>query len=722
MLIVGPDALNARQSTDPSWRALAERGVRIVVLDQKHPLQYQAVPADLDATEYVGRVAFPENLGHPAFEGLGQDDFFTWSGDHVVYRNAYKKASKGAKSLVQCDEMLSCSALAECDVKGGLLLLSQLDIGAKLGSDPVAQRLFDNMLNYCAGYKPLARPTAAVFPTSDLRAPLLDNAGLKRNPARDVLDALTSGRNEIVVADASPANLKQLAAHRDALDAFTTRGGWLMLWGLTPEGLADFNTIVGQNHVIRPFRMERVSLPPVRDPILSGLTMRDVVLESNKQMFPWAGDKFPADDGFSFVVDLDDIAPFAKCPTQSYGWTQMTNGLVSADSWKFIFSHNLKDDPHPKWTATFPREEEITEFTIVPNLFYHVLTKLALTFNGDPKTTMTLDLKPAMEKQTFAVPRIKAKSITLEPIAWNEVGKAPVISIENLWIKVARSERYRQEVVPLLNIGGLVKYKKGAGGIVLNQLRIQESEANPINAEKKQTIAATLLRNLGAAFAGERSVVAGANLKYRPVPLDDKCNQFLTSRQGWFSGNGDLGHFPVGEQKLAGVTYLIRDFKTSPVPSCIMLAGPDAKGSLPTAVTGIPLDRKADVLFFLHTFHATREWKPSNDPNNQPPTLFEYVIRYADGKTAEVPVRYGRGVGNWVASQPKGLPEAAVAWAAPFPEAGHDGAQAVVFQMPWTNPHPEKEIRAIDVRYDPKVGSAYGTPAVLAITSATVLE
>ena len=31
---------------------------------------------------------------------------------------------------------------------------------------------------------------------------------------------------------------------------------YLMLWGLTPEGLADFNKVVGVNHVLRPFKME----------------------------------------------------------------------------------------------------------------------------------------------------------------------------------------------------------------------------------------------------------------------------------------------------------------------------------------------------------------------------------------------------------------------------------------------------------------------------------
>ena len=161
---------------------------------------------------------------------------------------------------------------------------------------------------------------------------------------------------------------------------------------------------------------------------------------------------------------------------------------------------------------------------------------------------------------------------------------------------------------------------------------------------------------------------------------------------------------------------MIRDFKTSPLPACIMLAGPGARGAMPRAVEGIPVDRKADVLFFLHTFHRTREWHPSGK-DNVPPAVFEYVVHYADGKSAVVPVRYERGVGHWIADRPKGLPKAAVAWAAPLPGAAK--RHAVVYQMSWTNPRPGVPIRSLDARYDERTGNSYGVPVVLAVTAAT---
>jgi hypothetical protein len=140
---------------------------------------------------------------------------------------------------------------------------------------------------------------------------------------------------------------------------------------------------------------------------------------------------------------------------------------------------------------------------------------------------------------------------------------------------------------------------------------------------------------------------------------------------------------------------------------------------MPREVTNIPVGQAADVLFFLHTFHKVRDWQPSGD-NKVPPVLFKYVVHYEDGKAVEVPVVYDRGVGNWIAERPSGYPEAAVAWAAPFPKDA--SKQAVVYQMSWTNPRPGASIKSIDVRHDDKTRGEYGVPVLLAITGATAAE
>jgi len=96
-------------------------------------------------------------------------------------------------------------------------------------------------------------------------------------------------------------------------------------------------------------------------------------------------------------------------------------------------------------------------------------------------------------------------------------------------------------------------------------------------------------------------------------------------------------------------------------------------------------------------------------------------VHYADGKTADVPVRYGDGVDHWIATEPAGLKNATVAWAAAFPNDASD-EKAVVYQMQWNNPRPGVEIRSVDLAYDASTRGRYGIPALLAVTAAKRID
>lgn len=703
LLIVGPDAVTPQLATDPIWTALAAAGKRVLVLDQTHPLHSLATPADLEPTDFTGRIAFPENPTHPAFFNLGTSDFVCWSGDHVVYRNAYRKPGRAARSLVQCDRELACSALVECPIDEGLLLLSQLDFGAK-PQDPVARRVTANLIRYALDYRREARPVAVLLPESDPRTKQLADTGLKFTTTTDPLAAFQNA--QVVIVDATPETLHQLADERDAVRKFTATGGWLVLWNVTPAGLADFNRLVDFEHVMRPFKRERVTLAPVRDALAAGLTLRDVALESAEKIYPWAGDRYPADDSFTHVVDLADIAPFVQSESFAHGWSQMTNGLTSADSWKFIFYHDQATaGERPSWSATLPKAQKVNGLSLIINGHYRKLTKLRVVFDGQRDKAVTLDLKPEAElRQDFSFAPRECRSIALEPLTWTSHEK-PVIGIDNLWLHVQRPADFSKRVVPLLNIGALVKYPQGTGGILLNQVKIPPTEANPENLDRKRNLMATLLRNLGASFAAERLLIPGANLQLQPIPLDEKCNGFLTADKG-FPGKPDLSSFPVGDQKFAGVRYSIRDFRTSPLPAAVVL---DRKTR---QVTGIPVDTQADVLFFLHTFVQSKPWKPSKprgtDKPQEPPTVFRYTVQYTDGSTVEVPVILTRGVAGHTGTEVAGLPAASLAWI-----ADREGKPLAVYQMPWTNPRPNVAIRSISIN----AGENYGVPVILGITA-----
>ena len=722
VLLVGANALTAEQSTSPKWLEMAAEGTRVIVLEQAHPLHYQAIPADLEPTNYVGRVAFSENLEHPAFAGLGQEDFFTWSKDHIVYRNVYKKAAKGCRSLVQCEPELACSAMAECQVNDGLMIVCQLVVGEKLAFDPVAQRLFDNTLNYAADYQIIRKQTAVVAEANSPWARTLSAAGLNYDLKGDVAAALADRKYEIVVAQAAPATLKALAEKRDLLRAFTERGGYVMLCGLTPDGLADFNRLVGFQHAIRPFEMERVTLATPNDPLMAGLTTRDVVMESGQQVTQWGGDKFMASDVFSYVVDLNDIAPFCKIPGPEYfhnpgatpGWDHwprnMVNGFTSADSWKYCFTIAYGKGEPLVWTMELPKVEEIVELDIIPTPIFNRIERVKLSFDGSEP--ISVELRNVQGRQDLALPPHKARRLTMEIVPVE--GKEPLVGIDNLWIRVTRPADFSQRVRPMLNIGAMVRYPMGRGGVILNNLLVLEKESVPVNAQKKQAIVSAILRNLGATFAGGR-IVTAAQMKFQPVPFNEQANAYLTKGHGTFP-DVDLSALPVGEQKFVGVTYKINEFRTSPVPSCVVLRAPCVDNRLPVEAT-IKVGRKADALFFLQSYIPWQEWK-QNDPNQGPPVVFKYAVSYADGKTEDVPVEITRGIGPYTATSLANLKYATVAWTG---KAAAPQAQSlVVYQLQWSNPRPEVEIKSVTLKRDPQVGENWGAPVWIGLTTGTM--
>ena len=81
----------------------------------------------------------------------------------------------------------------------------------------------------------------------------------------------------------------------------------------------------------------------------------------------------------------------------------------------------------------------------------------------------------------------------------------------------------------------------GAGGIDPQPAATPKpSEAVPVNAQKKQAIVATLLRNLHATFAGGRILTAGEPEVPAACRSEEQCNQYLTKDRGWFDGGRDL--------------------------------------------------------------------------------------------------------------------------------------------------------------------------------------
>ncbi len=728
VLVVGSDALSATDSTSSALAAWASTGRSVIVLDQKNPLRYQALTAEIGtvsstATESAstnGQVGFPEDLNHPIMRGLRTNDFRGWGEDGEVYRNAYLKPSRGARSLVQVGPRLLQSALVEVPTGRGVMILSQLDLGDKVASNAVAQQVMSNMLAYASTYKQVFRPVALV---TNGMTPLLkaaDVAGLEYSKSSDVVAAISDAKIKLALVEATPANLKLLAANMTKANEFMARGGYIVFNGLTPEGLEDYNKIVGVNHMIRPMRRERVQLATPRNNLTAGLTLGDIVMLSGEKIFGWTDDEYVADDIFSYVVDYGEVASFGTSDNGLYN--NAVNGFIGSDGWKLINDFAVPKSGPAKLAFTLSKPQTITEFTWDGSANYNNTTKVGLVVdgkmqswdvpaNGDPQI---LTLKPALT----------GKNIELQLQDWEKRADKRsaegdyVVGIDNIWLNAQRSADFYQKVKPMLNVGGLMQYPRGKGGMVLMNILFKDSEAVPINMQKKRSIFSAVLGNLNAPFAGGKTIIAGEGLTYTPIDFGKfpaKLTQYRTDK-GWFGdSNRTFNAFPRGDQKFAGVNYNIFDFATSPVPTAIMLGGGGIPNNPPNEVKNIPIGLKADALFFLHTARIDNRRNNDEIRDNKKYEMARYTVNYADGQSVKLPIYAEIDIDDYKQENPRAIPGAQLAWSAKYVNSNE---YAVAYSKQWNNPRPDVEIKSVDFTYGPD-DQKRGVPVLLAITAAT---
>ena len=716
LLVVGQDAITPADCGSSRLAAYAAAGHSVVVLEQKNPLRFQALPAGIATSSNSGSIAFCEDLDHPLFAGLKQEDFFVWPGNGgTVYRDAYEKPTDNARSLVQCGNGLQLSAISEMQVGPGMMLVSQLAIEETLKTNPVAEQLLANMLSYGVQYRQSNRRVNFVSssdsPESIQLTRAVSHIGVTAAPSADVTAAI-SHHGAIALVAATPANLQQLAAIPDRVAAFNRSGGWIVLCGLTPEGLADYNRLVGFEHMIRPFKREKVTFPAIRSPLLAGLAASNIVMSSGKRIFDWQAGDYPDTNAFSYVVDYEDVAPFGKSTFAAFD--NIVNNFVGADGWPLIINFPVPADGKPfDIPITFTKPITFSEFTWIGDTNYWPQTQVNLQFGASDR--VEYKTRPDNTPQTFRIsPERTSNSVVLQIAKWDELpGKGPLIGIDNIYLKAKRSPDFYSKVKPLLNIGAMMAYPRGSGGIVLCNVKFQESEVVPDNVIKKRNILSVLLRNLKAPFAGVKNVIAGAGLTYTPIDISRQANAYRTEK-GWF---GDAMHtfadIPAGKHQFAGVTYNIYDFATSPVPTVLMLGGSGVPGNLPNEVKGVPINRKADALFFLQAARIDSRRNQDEIRKGVKYELAAYVVHYSDGSTERVPVYSEIDVEEYRQASPVTIPGAQIAWIKPYTTTNDS---AVAYSMQWNNPHPEKEITSIDM----VAGKDHrGVPALISLTVAT---
>jgi glycosyl hydrolase family 2 len=737
LVVVGPDTLTEADAYGQALLAAATRGMRVVVLDQTNPPAGENLPISVSPTNRSGGYAHPQGLGTPVFRDLGRWDLIDWASGEPVYRNVYRKPPTGARSLAHCGSQLPYSALMEVPCGKGFIVLSQLAIGSNLGVDPAADVLLRNLVEHYASVHQADGVAVIYAPDNGTLAEKVRATGLRSASVEDLASALNPRKAKVAVIDATPANVAALNERKAQAQAFQEAGGWIMLCGLSPDGMDAFNAFTDGRHILRPFRLEQVTFEGVGHPLAATLGNQDVSLVSNDQI--QHGRRWPSANTFSYVIDGLNFAPFCRVPDgpedpfeykplrSDKDPFNLVNGLRNSLSWRCIRQIWWPGDETPDkpllLTFQLRRPDVVQQINVWNNANYSTIRDLDVIFDGDESTLVSVELPDSngLREIRLEEPRQVRKTITLRARTKRLHGRnANLVGIDNVQFLRPSAPAGR---VYLDNVGGLVAIPRGEGGVLLNQVKFMSDEPSAANASRKQNLLGVLLRNLGVGSAASVAV-PGVNIRYQTVDLIDYANQYRDTRwvkqDAWFGKPGqDLTALEVGEDgqaELAGVSYRLVRFRTAPKQDCIMLGAPGAPKAFGKAVRGIRVGRTCDMLFFLHAADVTQP--VTGDERGRIgarrnafklPTVMKYVLKYADGETAEIPVILERNVQHWLQEKPRPLSNAQVAWS--HPVAG--GKRGVVYSMKAANPRPGVAIETIDV----EMGDApRATPAVLAIT------
>jgi hypothetical protein len=167
----------------------------------------------------------------------------------------------------------------------------------------------------------------------------------------------------------------------------------------------------------------------------------------------------------------------------------------------------------------------------------------------------------------------------------------------------------------------------------------------------------------------------------RPVNLKPflRTNQFQTVGADWV--------LPRGRQVVEGVPFQ--------VDGIVEVAGASARFSNVgrTNVNDIPIHATFERLYLLAA--ASRDV-------NEGVAIARLNLRYADGSRIDLPIEYGRHVGDWMGHRHKGEspliePDARVAWQVEHPAAARRDDSLRLFYLSLANPNPDKEVVSLSI-------------------------
>ena len=491
LLVVGSDAFK-----DDLMRGLkkltdfAKRGGRVLVLEQNRELPEGALPFPVQTQAAEGSMAYPRGA-HPALRGIGNDDLSIWGRDEVVFRAPFVR-SESWPLLVDAStkDGMNLAPVIETTWGKGHLILSQLLIGAKLGSEPVAERLLANFVSYLATLPQKRARLASFLDPKTMAASVLKLQGFghKRYTFRGgesmELEMVLTGDAEVVLIPGTQEGLRALSPMDEELKRFTNGGGWVLMQGLAREAVPQLSELVGVELHYRPTGQERIVVARRGDPLMAGIGNHEFYWEQHldekaaEEARFLFGDRPLRDDVLTGAILYDDVCGLPRS-------SSVSNHLTSEDHWQYIRYGG--DTVKLDWREPF----EIYKVVVRENRHYKRMEEIALTLGDDEGNPLRIEVPKEKQPLVFEFPPRKIRELTLKATKYKDVKPHGPFGWDTVEIFRTLSDSFREKVVPLTIPAGIVEFPMGKGGILLNMTSLEDKRGDRVLMQ--------LLHNLGVA-------------------------------------------------------------------------------------------------------------------------------------------------------------------------------------------------------------------------------
>jgi hypothetical protein len=434
-------------------------------------------------------MAYPRGR-HPALAGVRREDLCVWGRDQIVSRWPFVRSARWPLLVdASTKDAMNLAPVVETRWGRGHYLFSQLLIGEKLDSEPMAERLLANFVRYLASRPAKDARLASFSGKDDAFAFLLKDLGFAHRAialARGAdmqLEAALSGDAEMVLLPGNRMACDMLLTLRKPLEEFTARGGWVVLQGLDQQSFDALSRVVGEELIYRPVRQERITVVRRDEPLMAGIGNHEFYWEQKLDEktateLNWLfGDMPLRDDVLTGAVLYDDVCALT-------GNVALSNGLTSEDHWKYIMYAG--DDPiRLDWHRPF----DIFKVVVRENRHYKRMEEIALTLGDDAANPLKLEVPKEKQPHVFEFPPRKLSAISLQATKFKKLAAYGPMGWDTVEIYRTLSDTFKQRVVPLTNPAGVVKFPQGKGGILLNMTSVKDPRGIRVFAQ--------LLHNLG---------------------------------------------------------------------------------------------------------------------------------------------------------------------------------------------------------------------------------